>query len=175
MSPKPVNHWLGESPVAGGAGFRRPMLHLSICWARFRRRGVDTSRGILSVTLRHQRCAPPGNPRFELMDSVRALAAVAILLSHVVAVERGNGAPALLRGLGASVPIFFALSGFLLYRPFVAGRRGGTTPQRIGRYAWRRLLCILPAYWLALTALAIYGSPGMIVGEVTRRLGGVGV
>ncbi len=46
-------------------------------------------------------------------------------------------------------------------------RRGGATPPRPLRYARRRALRILPAYWVALTVLAIF--PG-ITGVVHRRL-----
>jgi peptidoglycan/LPS O-acetylase OafA/YrhL len=54
---------------------------------------------------------------------------------------------------------FFAISGFLLYRPFVAARlRGGEAPS-VGRYLGRRALRILPGYWAILTLLALY--PGV--------------
>jgi peptidoglycan/LPS O-acetylase OafA/YrhL len=57
------------------------------------------------------------------------------------------------------VTIFFLLSGFLLYRPFVSARFGERERPRIPDYARRRLLRILPAYWLALTVLAFW--PGL--------------
>lgn len=57
------------------------------------------------------------------------------------------------------VLVFFAISGFLLYRPFVAAHAGGRRAPRLGAYARRRLLRILPAYWLALTVLSIW--PGI--------------
>jgi peptidoglycan/LPS O-acetylase OafA/YrhL len=57
------------------------------------------------------------------------------------------------------VLVFFAISGFLLYRPFVAAHAGGRRAPRFGAYARRRLLRILPAYWLALTVLSIW--PGV--------------
>jgi peptidoglycan/LPS O-acetylase OafA/YrhL len=60
------------------------------------------------------------------------------------------------------VTVFFVVSGFLLYRPFVAARLGHARPLRIGGYAKRRVLRILPAYLLAVTVLAIYpGLPGV--------------
>jgi peptidoglycan/LPS O-acetylase OafA/YrhL len=59
------------------------------------------------------------------------------------------------------VAVFFVISGFLLYRPFVAARLGGT-PVRARPYFRRRLLRIVPAYWFALTALALWpGLPGV--------------
>ena len=55
--------------------------------------------------------------------------------------------------------VFFAISGFLLYRPFVVAHAGMRPAPRVGAYARRRLLRILPAYWLALTILSIW--PGV--------------
>jgi peptidoglycan/LPS O-acetylase OafA/YrhL len=65
------------------------------------------------------------------------------------------------------VPIFFLVSGFLLYRPFVAGRLRGGRKIRIRDFARRRLLRIVPAYWVALTLLAIY--PTLDGGVFGRR------
>lgn len=101
---------------------------------------------------------PPGHPRFPLIDALRALAALAIVLVHT-AIFAGvfSGAP--YRGLVAHLDIgvagFFLLSGFLLYRPFVAARELGAPAIGLRGYARRRALRILPAYWLALTVLAV--------------------
>ena len=106
---------------------------------------------------------PPGNPRFALFDSLRAIAVLAVITFHVVSLSgaiarRVVGDVAAM--LGSQGPIlFFVISGFLLYRPFVAARAVGAPPPSIGRYARRRVLRIVPAYWLALTALAIF--PGI--------------
>src|SRR4051794_11880643 len=62
--------------------------------------------------------------------------------------------------LDVGVTIFFLISGFLLYRPFVAAHLDGKPGPRIRDYTRRRVLRIVPAYWLALTVLAIY--PGLI-------------
>jgi peptidoglycan/LPS O-acetylase OafA/YrhL len=105
---------------------------------------------------------PPGNPRFPLFDSLRGLAALAIVVTHVGLASGANfSAPygAMTARLDVGVTLFFVLSGFLLYRPFVAGRFEGRPPIRIRDYARRRVLRIVPAYWLALTALAIW--PGL--------------
>ena len=52
------------------------------------------------------------------------------------------------------VAIFFALSGFLLYRPFVAAHLAGRSFPAVGEYFRRRFLRIFPAYWVALAAYA---------------------
>jgi peptidoglycan/LPS O-acetylase OafA/YrhL len=100
---------------------------------------------------------PPGNPRFPLFDGVRAFAAGTVLVGHVGAITSFN----VINPLGAysarlnmGVAFFFVISGFLLYRPFLAARFAGRPVPRIRDYARRRVLRILPAYWLALTVLA---------------------
>ncbi len=52
--------------------------------------------------------------------------------------------------------IFFLISGFLLYRPFALSHLAGLPGPDRRRFWTRRLLRIVPAYWLALTVLA-YG------------------
>jgi peptidoglycan/LPS O-acetylase OafA/YrhL len=107
---------------------------------------------------------PPGNPRFPLFDSLRAFAAVSVVMTHTAALTTFNQTNNLLgpftARLNVGVTIFFVISGFLIYRPFVAARLDGRpAPQPIA-YARRRLLRIVPAYWVAITVLAIW--PGLI-------------
>ncbi len=113
---------------------------------------------------------PPGNPRFPLVDSLRAIAALSVLVVHAtiltgVASQHGYAEP--LMHLNVGVTIFFVISGFLLYRPFVAGRRReGAPPPRLRDYARRRVLRIVPAYWVALTVLALsVGLNGVLGGD----------
>jgi peptidoglycan/LPS O-acetylase OafA/YrhL len=68
--------------------------------------------------------------------------------------------------LNVGVAVFFVISGFLLYRPLLAARMGDGPPVRLGDYARRRTLRIVPAYWVALTVLAVYpGLPDMFSGR----------
>ena len=104
---------------------------------------------------------PPGHPRFPLFDSLRAFAALAIVLVHVAIFSFSSDAwfwP-IVAHFDMGVPFFFLLSGFLLYRPFVAARILGARQTRVRDYTRRRFLRIAPAYWLALTALTIF--PGL--------------
>jgi peptidoglycan/LPS O-acetylase OafA/YrhL len=106
---------------------------------------------------------PPGNPRFPLLDAMRAVAALSIVFTHAAGVSGFNEANVLggyTARLSFGVTIFFLLSGFLLYRPFVAARREGRPPIRVRDFARRRVLRIVPAYWVALVALALY--PGLL-------------
>ena len=65
------------------------------------------------------------------------------------------------------VAFFFVISGFLLYRPFLAARFAGPPARRAIRdYARRRVLRIVPAYWVALTVLAAtVGLCGVFTGD----------
>ena len=115
---------------------------------------------------------PPGNPRFPQLDAMRGIAAGMIVLCHTAgatgfAVDNALGAYAARLNMG--VTLFFLLSGFLLYRPFVAARLEGRPPIRIRDYARRRVLRIVPAYWVALTVLALWpGLAGLWEGDWWR-------
>src|SRR4051794_25208005 len=102
---------------------------------------------------------PPGNPRFPLFDGLRAIAALSVLVYHTSAysgAQRESIVAPVLARLNTGVVIFFAISGFLLYRPFVAARMDARPGPGTFKYARRRFLRIVPAYWVALTILAFY-------------------
>ncbi len=93
---------------------------------------------------------------FPLFDSLRGIAALSVVLFHL---KNYAGSSHLLQPylgrMDLGVTIFFLISGFLLYRPFVAASLNGGRPVASGAYAWRRLLRIVPGYWLALTGAAL--------------------
>jgi peptidoglycan/LPS O-acetylase OafA/YrhL len=112
---------------------------------------------------------PPGNPRFPLVDGLRAAAALTVLVGHTSFLSGFNGNAVLGRVVSrfdVGVALFFVISGFLLHRPFVAARLEDRPTPRVLRYARRRVLRIVPAYWLALTCLAIWpGLRGDVFGD----------
>jgi peptidoglycan/LPS O-acetylase OafA/YrhL len=111
---------------------------------------------------------PPGNPRFAPVDGLRAVAACAVVITHTAFLSGFNGhgfAGQITARLDAGVALFFVISGFLLYRPFVAARLHGGRGPAVRRYARRRLLRIVPAYWLALTVLAIWPGLPLVHGD----------
>jgi peptidoglycan/LPS O-acetylase OafA/YrhL len=119
---------------------------------------------------------PPGNPRFPLFDGLRGIAVLAVLTFHVSELTGRVGFGADGRAaevLGSVGPIlFFVISGFLLYRPFVAARHEGRPSPSVRRYLRRRALRIVPAYWVTLTLLAIYpGIVGVFGGSWWRYYG----
>ena len=95
---------------------------------------------------------PPRPPRFPAFDGLRAIAAISIVGVHTALsggiIESAAGIYAARLEIGVSV--FFLISGFLLYRPFVVAHLAGAPRPRTGAFWLRRLLRIVPAYWLVL-------------------------
>jgi peptidoglycan/LPS O-acetylase OafA/YrhL len=111
--------------------------------------------------------------RIRAIESLRAIAALSILAYHAGFAAGINTSGARLAPfavhLDVGVTIFFLISGFLLYRPFVRSRVLDTRPPWIERYVASRILRIVPAYWVALAVIAVWlglsevGSLGGIV------------
>jgi peptidoglycan/LPS O-acetylase OafA/YrhL len=96
----------------------------------------------------------PERVRFPAFDGFRALAAISVLVTHVAYLSGFNTRSplgAFTARMDVGVAVFFMISGFLLYRPFVAARLAGDDGPRPIAYFWRRGLRIFPAYWVALT------------------------
>ena len=112
---------------------------------------------------------PPRHPRFPLVDGMRAIAVLSVVFVHAAVTGQAVGpsfAGRLLAHLNIGVTIFFLISGFLLYRPFIAHRAGGAAPPKVREYAKRRLLRIYPAYWLVVTVLVVVpGLTGVVDGQ----------
>lgn len=96
------------------------------------------------------------------LDSMRAVAAIAVLATHASfwggAYTRDRFGTALAR-LDVGVAIFFVLSGFLLSRSWLERHARGATAPSTGRYLWRRVLRIVPVYLVA-AAAALLVLPG---------------
>ncbi len=94
--------------------------------------------------------------RLLALDGLRGLACAAIVLVHVWMFDYGDAGrgpkSALDLAIGElrlAVPLFFVLSGFLVYAPFVAAALEGRRRPALRRYAMKRAARILPAYWAA--------------------------
>ncbi len=77
--------------------------------------------------------------RFDALDGLRGLAAIMVIADHTCSWFRGVGA--------SGVWIFFALSGFLLARPFVGNPQAVLSLTYISGYFYRRFMRILPMYY----------------------------
>ncbi len=93
--------------------------------------------------------------RFTALDGYRAVAAVTVLVFHVLFLTGENVAGTWLGDLASrldvAVALFFLLSGFLLYRPWAVAHlapRALDRGPRVAGYLWHRALRILPAYWV---------------------------
>ena len=68
---------------------------------------------------------------------------------------------------GYALGLFFALSGYLIARPFVFAVVRGEPLPRISSYARNRVLRIVPAFWVVFTLLLIvYGTKGASPWEI---------
>jgi peptidoglycan/LPS O-acetylase OafA/YrhL len=112
---------------------------------------------------------PPGHPRFPLFDALRAFAALGVLVSHagyLAGASQDAWYGSVVAQGSVGVTVFFVISGFLLYRPFLAADLDGRPRARLRDYSRRRVLRIIPAYWLALTVIAaILTLPGVFNGD----------
>ncbi|MCV7255718.1 acyltransferase [Mycobacterium hackensackense] len=88
-------------------------------------------------------------PRQASLTGLRALAALMVVATHAAfatgALNLGY-LGSLLGHLDIGVPIFFALSGLLLFRPYVRSAAAGAPAPRPGRYARARIRRIMPGY-----------------------------
>lgn len=95
------------------------------------------------------------------LDGMRAIAAFAVLVHHASFFSRqmytGHFAKQFTQ-LDVGVAIFFLLSGFLLFRPFVERCVLGRPSEPVRGYLLRRAARIFPAYWLALTLISVIGK-----------------
>ncbi len=92
------------------------------------------------------------------LDSMRAIAAVAVVATHASfwggAYAQPRFGTALAR-LDIGVAIFFVLSGFLLSLPWLERHARRLPAPSTGRYLWKRALRIFPVYVLAVVAALV--------------------
>ncbi|MCV7426112.1 acyltransferase family protein [Mycobacterium montefiorense] len=95
--------------------------------------------------------------RVASLTGVRAVAAILVVGTHA-AYTTGKYTHGYWGLVGArleiGVPIFFVLSGFLLFRPWVQAAATGGPPPSVSRYARHRVRRIMPAY--VITVLIAY-------------------
>ena len=112
---------------------------------------------------------PPRHRRFPLFDGLRAIGMMMVLLVHVAlytgSLNPSAAASHLVSRLAIGLTIFFLVSAFLLYRPFIAHRIGGPGAPAVLDYGKRRFLRIFPAYWVVVTVLVLLPGIGAIPGH----------
>jgi len=110
--------------------------------------------------------------RAAAIDGLRAIAALSVVAYHawlytlpaVTAAHRDTRADQVFHELRLGLVLFFVLSGFLLYGPWVRAALEGTPGPRLGTYLLRRAARILPAYYLAVagSVALLWGLNGAI-------------
>ena len=109
-----------------------------------------------------------GERRSARIESLRALAALGVLVGHAYGWAHGYGADiygtfhgrVLLSG-GFGVFLFFALSGYLLFLPFARHTFGSGAPLDLRRYAANRALRVLPLYYVVIAVYLVVNSEGL--------------
>src|SRR4051794_18553736 len=143
-SPRMVDRWSAEVGTAAAMVLRRP---------RCPRARPVRSRHVT---------APRAAPRLPGGDGLRAVAAVIVFFTHIgflTGATFNSWAGPLFARFDVGVSIFFALSGFLLSRPYLmAILDDEPLPDRKSFYE-RRFRRIFPAYWVALTATYVWLRP----------------
>ncbi|WP_024443887.1 MULTISPECIES: acyltransferase [unclassified Mycobacterium] len=101
-----------------------------------------------------------GVDRVASLTGVRAVAAILVVGTHAAYTtgKYTHGYAGLLGSrMEIGVPIFFVLSGFLLFQPWVRATALGQPDPSVRRYAWHRVRRIMPAYVVTvLLAYVIY-------------------
>ena len=91
---------------------------------------------------------------FPAFDGLRAIAAILVLLVHtsfISGITFTSPFGIYTGRMEIGVSVFFLISGFLLYRPFAISHLTANPAPRTGAFWERRILRIVPAYWVALT------------------------
>ncbi len=122
----------------------------------------------------HPSPASGGTTRLAGLDALRGIAALGIVVLHVwlyttttSAVRDGLG-EAIVHQLRLGLTMFFVLSGYLLYRGWVAAVLAGRSRPRLWRYAAARARRLAPGAWLCLAItmpvlLAIEDVRGVVI------------
>ena len=121
-----------------------------------------------------------GEVRSSRIESLRAVAALSVfvghvwLFSHVIAGPFGLQGTLLRRmllGGGLGVQLFFALSGYLIYRPFARRDFGNARSDvDLAVYTRNRAVRILPLYWAAVVILLLFTQHGGTANQWWRFL-----
>jgi peptidoglycan/LPS O-acetylase OafA/YrhL len=111
-------------------------------------KGLDAQGGLESISKAE---------RVASLTGIRAVAALLVMATHAAYTtgKYTHGYVGLVYSrMEIGVPIFFVLSGFLLFGPWVKAAATGDPPPSVRRYSWHRVRRIMPAY--AVTVLAAY-------------------
>ena len=115
-----------------------------------------------------------GELRSARIESLRAIAALGVLVGHEFVVARGlrfdSYLDRVILGGGFGVDLFFALTGYLLFWPFARRLFGDGPRVDLRRYALNRALRILPLYYVVVVVVLVLQEGGGSLGQWARFL-----
>jgi peptidoglycan/LPS O-acetylase OafA/YrhL len=110
--------------------------------------GRAPASGLVATT------SPPRDPALTGLRAVAALLVVGTHAAFATGQLTHGYIGAIYARLEVGVAIFFVLTGFLLFRPWVRAAASGAQPPNLSRYMRRRVRRIVPGY--VVTVLAVY-------------------
>ena len=107
------------------------------------------------------------------LDALRVVGALAVFVKHSSLATGQQLQPGYgwMNHFEIGPTIFFVLSAYLVYGPFVRALLDGREAMSVGRFAMRRVLRIVPLYWLALVVL--YAVDHQRASGIGIKIGGV--
>ncbi len=96
------------------------------------------------------------------VDGLRAIAAGAVFVHHLgfyTGANHNSAVGPVLARLDVGVPVFFALSAYLLFRPYIASILDDTSMPDLRSFYTKRFFRIFPAYWVILTVVLLVLRP----------------
>jgi peptidoglycan/LPS O-acetylase OafA/YrhL len=136
------------------------------------------SGGATSASPHPSSATPSWGRRLVGIEGLRGIAALSVVVSHVQ-VHTANGvelgaAQRIVGQLNQGLTLFFALSGFLLFRPFAAAIISGAPRPPAGRFLRNRALRIYPAYIVILLLASYVLQTTYVVASDDDGIAGVG-
>jgi peptidoglycan/LPS O-acetylase OafA/YrhL len=108
---------------------------------------------------RGRRIVQAGERRLATLESLRGVAAVAVMTGHIMLTTgvflHADTLHRMVLGGGFGVFLFFALSGYLLFWPFARRHFGGGEEIDLRRYATNRVLRIAPLYYVVVVVVLL--------------------
>jgi peptidoglycan/LPS O-acetylase OafA/YrhL len=133
----------------------------------------------MSFSARLVRIPPASGRRLAGIEGLRAVAATTVLVSHSwfysnpdgIRLWHDSAASIPFESMAFGVTLFFALSGFLLYRPFLVAAFEPDRRPSVAAYFRNRALRILPAYWVILLVVSLVLQSALVRGGADLHTG----
>lgn len=110
----------------------------------------------------------PSVERNLALDTIRAIATLMIVAYHIFFSQNytdshASGLGAFTRRLDVGVALFFTLSGYLLFRPFVVALFANSELPNIKTFYLKHATRIFPGYWVALITLDLIDAISIFI------------